>query len=163
MYLYTIEHTHTHLIYVPKQPSCHVPKRPPLPLCMYQNNTPVKSCTKTNPLCRSVPKRRVPFIVYFHAFLRAEVQVASQGELGKTLASLRVREFESSSFPSLVQTPRAPWTEASPRCTARSVYTVFLFKRFVTGLELALCRTPRQVLSAREKFSVSVSLRVCHG
>ncbi len=52
--------THTHLIYVPKQRSCHVPKRPPLPLCMYQNNTPVKSCTKTNPLCRSVPKRRVP-------------------------------------------------------------------------------------------------------
>ncbi len=29
---------------------------------MYQNNPPVKSCTKTNPLCRNVPKRCVPVL-----------------------------------------------------------------------------------------------------
>ncbi len=27
---------------------------------MYQNDPPVKSCTKTDPMCRNVPKRRVP-------------------------------------------------------------------------------------------------------
>ncbi len=30
---------------------------------MYQNDPPVNSCTKTNPLCRNVPKRRVPVTV----------------------------------------------------------------------------------------------------
>ena len=49
----------------------------------------------------SLPAKKV-FIAHFYTFWRAEVRVASQGELGKTLASLRVREFESSSFPSLL-------------------------------------------------------------
>ncbi len=48
-------------------------------------------------------KRCVKKCIYcqFSYFWRAEVQVASQCELGKSLASLQVREFESSSFPSL--------------------------------------------------------------
>ena len=60
--MYTIEPQPLALTYVPKRPPCPFActKTTPLLLCMYQNDTPAKSCTKTNPFCRNVPKRRVP-------------------------------------------------------------------------------------------------------
>ena len=49
--------------YVPKQTPCthHFLHQNDTP-ALYQNDTPFKSCTKMNPFCRNVPKRRVPSI-----------------------------------------------------------------------------------------------------